>query len=201
MLYPNFLSYILIILTPWLNEKSYKIEQIDTVTTLHVDLHEKLVQWECTCRARQHFKLSWKQNMFFVHGNHYMHSTPLCFSQPCGHALSDWLNIQQQKLWSYMICKAISQLLTNSNRLLEFHLVDNAYMAMIIAILFVACVVQLFFWIHNGRNRQHSIWYGYRHSELPRPSLYSTCWHLFWITKKSNMVEKDTANGYRSSCM
>ena len=40
--------------------KTYEIEQMDTVITVYVDLRENFVQWECTCRARQHS--TWKRD-------------------------------------------------------------------------------------------------------------------------------------------
>ena len=52
-----------IIINPWLFKKNY---EMDTVITMYVDLRENFVQWECTCRARQHFTLPWKQNMHFT---------------------------------------------------------------------------------------------------------------------------------------
>ena len=70
VLYTNFLSCILTILTPWLFEKSYEMKQMDTVTTSHVDFLKKFIQWDCSFRARQHFTLPWKQNTFVVHDNH-----------------------------------------------------------------------------------------------------------------------------------
>ena len=61
-----------IITTPWLFKKCY---EMDTVITVYVGLRENFVQWECTCHARQRFTLPWKQNMFFVHDNHYTRFT------------------------------------------------------------------------------------------------------------------------------
>ena len=77
LLYYILNSYILTILTPWLYEKNYEIEQMNTVTTGHIDLCKKNVQWESIC-VWQHFTLQWKQNLFVMHTNHYMHFTVLC---------------------------------------------------------------------------------------------------------------------------
>ena len=54
------------------------MDQMGTVTTCHVDLREKFIQWEYTCYARQRFTVSWKQNIFVRHHNHCRHFTVLC---------------------------------------------------------------------------------------------------------------------------
>ena len=73
--------YIFIITTSWLFKKSYGIEQIDPMITVYVDLRENFVWWQCTCHARQHFTLPWKQNMFVV-PLHAFHFTALSCRYP-----------------------------------------------------------------------------------------------------------------------